>query len=129
LWRSSDKFGGSESNFQWHDDSKVRITGATERWIFLEQRIVITKDGVVIVPHNSGFWVVGNSRSYSKSSLYGFTWNGATLEQKWHTNQSQNYLADYSYNESRNVLILLEVVKKAGMIEKGASAVSIKKIE
>jgi len=129
LWRSNDKFGGSENSFQRPDDSKVRITGETTRSIFLEQRIVVTSDGTIMVPHHSGSLVIGNSRSYSKSSLYGFAWNGASLEQKWRTSESQNYLADYSYDEGQNELLLLEVVKKEGLLGKGASAVSVRKVE
>ncbi len=129
LWRSNDRFGGSEAYFSREDQQNVRVTGELQRKIFLEQRVVVTKSGDVIVPKNDGFWVVGNSRSFSKNSVYSFTWNGAALEERWHTKQSQNYLADYAYDEARKELILLEVVKKPGMIEKGASAISIKKVE
>jgi hypothetical protein len=61
--------------------------------------------------------------------VYSFAWNGAALEERWHTKPSQNYLADYAYDEARKELVLLEVVKKPGMFEQGASAISIKKVE
>jgi hypothetical protein len=128
LWRSSDKFGGTELYYQRSDRSSK--SGWTDsRYVFLDQRIFITKGGDIIVPQNSGFWVVGNSRSYSKSSLFSFAWNGASLDEKWHTRQSQNYLADYAYNEDTNELFLMEVVKKEGLFDKGASAVSSIKVE
>jgi hypothetical protein len=129
LWRSSDKFGGSEVYFQRSDYTSVRETGESKRWTYLDQRITLTSGGEILVPQNAGFWVLGNSRSYSKSSVYSFVWNGSSLEEKWHTRQSQNYLADYSFDEGKKELILLDVVKKAGMFDKGASAVTIKKVE
>lgn len=129
LWRSNDRFGGSEAYFSREDQQNVRVTGELYRKIFLEQRIVVTKGGDIIVPKNDGFWVVGNSRSFSKNSVYSFSWNGAALEERWHTKLSQNYLADYAYDESLKELVLLEVVKKPGMVEKGASAISIKRVE
>jgi VCBS repeat protein len=129
LWRSNDKFGGSELYFSREDQENVRVTGELYRKIFLEQRLTVTGKGDIIVPQNSGFWVVGNSRSYSKSSVYLFSWNGVALEERWHTKANQNYLADYLYDDGRKELLLLEVVKKPGMVDKGASALSVKKVE
>jgi hypothetical protein len=129
LWQSKEKFGGSETYFQREDYTNTRITGESFRWVFTEQRIYVTSKGDIIVPQNAGFWSVGNNRSYSKNTVYGFGWNGSTLYKKWHTNESQNYLADYIFDETRKDLIALEVVDKPGIIEKGASAVLIRNIE
>ena len=129
LWRSSDKYGGSELYFQRPDLSSFRTTGDPMRWIFLQQRIIVTGSGEIIVPQNGGFWVVGNSRSYGKSAVVAFTWDGSSLEERWRTRQSQNYLADYAYDETRKELLLLEKVKKEGLLDDGASALYIKKVE
>lgn len=129
LWKSSDKFGGTEAYFSRDDGQNIQFTGSSSRKVFLEQRITVTGDGTVIVPKNEGTFVVGNSRTFTKSSVYALRWNGIALEEVWHTKQSQNYLADYSYDEGGKELLLLEVVKKAGILEKGASALFIKKVE
>lgn len=129
LWRSSDKYGGSELYFQRPDLSSFRTTGDPMRWIFLQQRIVVTGNGEIVVPQNGGFWVVGNSRSYGKSAMVAFAWDGSSLEERWRTRQSQNYLADFVFDEARKELVLLEVVKKAGLLDTGASALYIKKVE
>lgn len=129
LWRSNDKYGGSEIYFSRDDSQNIRFTGDAFRKVFLEQRITVAKNGEIIVPQNSGFWTVGNSRSYSKNSLYAFAWNGVALDERWHTKASQNYLSDYYLDEERKELVLLEVVKKAGLLEKGASAIVVKKVE
>ena len=127
LWRSSDKFGGSELSYERAPNSEK--SGPFTRNVFLDQRMTVTRDGEIIVPQNAGFWIIGNSRTYSKYSVFAFGWNGASLEEKWHTKQSQNYLADYSYDEQKKELILLEVVQKEGMFDKGATALAVKKLD
>lgn len=129
LWRSNDRYGGSEVYFNRDNQQNMQFTGSAFRKVFLEQRITVTGAGEIIVPQNSGFWTIGDSRSYSKNSLFAFAWNGVVLDERWHTKVSQNGLADYLFDEARKELVLLEVVKKAGVIGKGASAVSIKKVE
>jgi len=129
LWKSNDKFGGSEIFFSRDDKQNMSFTGSQYRKIFIEQRLTVTKSGQIIVPKNEGSFVIGNSRSFNKNSVYAFAWNGAALDELWHTKQSQNYLADYSYDSDQKELVILEVVKKAGVVEKGASAVVIKRVE
>jgi len=129
LWRSSDKFGGSETYFKREDLANVRTTGDPFRWVFLEQRITVTPSGEVVVPKNEGMFVIGNNRAYKKSSVYAFAWNGSSLDEIWHTKQSQNYLADYLYDTARKELMALEVVKKEGLLDKGASMVTVKRVE
>lgn len=129
LWRSSDKFGGSDTYFKREDLANVRTTGDPFRWIFLEQRITVTPAGEVVVPKNEGMFVIGNNRAYKKSSVYSFAWNGSSLDEVWHTKQSQNYLADYIYDAGRKELLALEVVKKEGLMDKGASVVAVKRLE
>ena len=129
LWKSSDKYGGSESYFSRDDSQNQRVTGSKFRRSFLEQRITVTRSGVIIVPKNEGFFVVGDSRSFTKNSIYAFRWNGASLDELWHTKLSQNYLSDYFYDEGKKELLVAEVVKKEGVITKGASAISIKRVE
>jgi len=130
IWKSSDKFGGSEMFFT-RPDPNIRLTGTDRRKVYIEQRITVTKDGEIILPRNEGFFntITGNIRSYSKNSIYAFRWNGAYMDEEWHTKINQNYLSDYQYDEPNRELILLEVVTKAGILEKGASAISVKRIE
>ncbi|MBU5635755.1 hypothetical protein KOM00_03305 [Geomonas sp. Red69] len=129
LWRSSDKFGGSETYFQRRDWENERTNMTPFRTRFLDQRITVTEKGEILVPQNSGFFVLGNLRSYSKYSVVNFVWNGSSLEEKWRTKQSQNYLADYSYNPASKELILLEVAQKGTFGGKGGSVVRLLGIE
>lgn len=128
LWRSSDKLGGSETYFQ-KKDADERTTGTPFRTRFIDQRIVVTDKGDVMVPQNSGFFVLGNLRSYSKYSIVSFAWNGSSLEESWRTKQSQNYLADWAFNPASKELTLLEVAQKGTFGGKGGSVVRVLGVE
>ncbi|OGT99807.1 MAG: hypothetical protein A2079_04285 [Geobacteraceae bacterium GWC2_48_7] len=129
LWRSNDKFGGSELYFQKEDLDNVRTTGDKNRWIFLDQKIQVTSQNEVVIGKNEGFWVLGNARSYKKGAVYCFVWNGSSLEEKWRTRDTQNYMPDYLLDESRNELLMLQIVQRSGINVRGASSLSIKKVE
>ncbi|MDD2309771.1 MAG: VCBS repeat-containing protein [Desulfuromonadaceae bacterium] len=129
LWRSNDKFGGSELYFQKDDTINARVTGSIYRWVFMNQRIQISSRGEILVGKNDGFWVLGNSRSYKRGAVYCFVWNGSSLEEKWRTRETQNYMPDYSFDEARNELLILQTVQRPGITTRGASSLSIKKVE
>jgi len=129
LWRSSDKFGGSELYFQKEDLDAVRVTGDKNRWIFLDQRIEVTSKNEIIVGKNEGFWVLGNARNYKKGAVYCLAWNGSGLEEKWHTRDTQNYMPDFFFDESKNELLILQTVQRGDIATSGASSLSIKKLE
>ena len=125
LWRSSEKFGGTETYFQRRDSENERVSGTPFRTRFIDQRITVTDRGEIIVPQNAGFFVLGNQRSYSRYSMVSFAWNGSSLEELWRTKASQNYLADYAYHPESRDLVLLEVTQKRGLAGKGGSLVRI----
>ena len=129
LWRSNDKYGGSELYFQKEDPANIRVTGDKYRWVFLNQRIQVTAKGEVLVGKNEGFWVLGNARSYKKGAVYCLFWNGSSLEEKWRTRDTQNYMPDYFLDEARGELLILQVVQRSGITTRGASSLSIKKVQ
>ena len=129
IWRSSDKFGGSETYFQRRDKESERLTANPFRTRFIDQRIGVTDQGEVMVPQNSGFLVLGNQRSYSKYSVITFVWNGSSLEERWRTKLNQNYLSDFYFDAKTRDLVLLEVVQKSGLFGKGGSAVRVIRAE
>ncbi|MBW4054238.1 MAG: VCBS repeat-containing protein [Proteobacteria bacterium] len=129
LWRSNDKFGGSELYFQREDDANFRVTGDKYRWIFMNQCIQVTSTGEILIGKNEGFWVLGNARSYKRGAVYCLFWNGSSLDEKWRTQETQNYMPDYYYDEARNELLLLQTVQRPGITANGASSLSIRKVE
>ncbi len=128
VWRSNDKFGGSELFFQ-KEDADPRISGNKFRFIFMNQRIQVTSKNEVLVGKNEGFWVMGDARSYKKGAVYNMVWNGSSLEEKWRTKDTQNYMPDYTYDEARNELLILQTVQRPGFTGRGASSLAIKKVE
>jgi len=129
VWKSAIKYGGSESHFKVESPEQRRSLGDEFQWTFLEQRIVITADGTLLVPHNEGLFNVGNSRSYTKYTMHALQWNGSSMQEKWHTRQNQSYLADFAYDATAKELILLEVVQKADMFSKGKTVISINRVD
>ncbi|MDD5286902.1 MAG: VCBS repeat-containing protein [Desulfuromonadaceae bacterium] len=129
LWRSNDKFGGSELYFQKEDLDNVRVTGDKYRWIYMNQRIRVTSKNEVLTGKNDGFWVLGNARSYKKGAVHCLVWNGSSLEEKWRTRDTQNYMPDYYFDEGRNELMILQTVQRPGIFDRGASSLAIKKVE
>jgi len=128
MWRSNDKFGGSELFFQ-KEDPNPRATGDKFRSVFMNQRIQVTSKEDVLVGKNDGFWVLGDARSYKKGAVYSMAWNGTSLEEKWRTRDTQNYMPDYYLDEERNELMILQTVQRPGILGRGASSLAIKKVE
>ncbi len=127
LWRSSDKYGGTELTIPRAIIGS--LPAGTRKVTFLQQRLTVTQNNAIIVPQNAGGWQIGDSHSYNKNMLFSFAWNGSSLVEQWHTKESQNYLADYFFDESRKELVLLEIVQKEGLISKGASTITVKKVD
>jgi hypothetical protein len=128
MWRSNDKFGGSELYFQ-QEDANPRVTGDKFRSVFMNQRVQVTGKGEVLVGRNDGFWVLGDARLYKKGAVYNMVWNGSSLEEKWHTRDTQNYMPDYLFDEARNELLILQTIQRPGISGRGASALVVKKVE
>jgi hypothetical protein len=129
LWKGADHVGGSETYFLRDEQQIQNISLDRYRWRFIEQRITISPEAEIIVPQNSGTLSIGNQRSYSKNSVSAFVWNGASLEERWHTTESPNYLADYFLDSERKELVMLEQTQKEGIFTKGASVIVTKKIK
>jgi len=129
LWKSSDKYGGSETYFNYESVAQLRAKGDKFRWNFLEQRITALPDGTLIVPRNEGSFSIGNNRSYNKHTLFGLQWSGSILREAWHTRQTPSYLSDYAYDPAAREVVLLEIVQQAGMFSTGKTAVSINKLD
>lgn len=129
LWRSNDKFGGSELYYQKDNSENFRLTNDKYRWFFMNQRIQVTSRNEILVGKNDGFWVLGNARAYKKGAVYCFTWNGTNLDEQWHTRDTQNYMPDYYFDETRSELLLLQTVQRPGLTTRGTASLAIKKVE
>ena len=127
LWRSNEKFGGSELSFQKEDLDNVRTTGSKYRTVYLNQKVQATGRGELLVGRNEGAWLAG----YKKGAVYALVWNGSSLEEKWRTKDTPSYMPDYVLDEGRSELLLLQLVQKPAMFggDRGATALMIRKVE
>jgi hypothetical protein len=129
VWKSVDTFGGSEMSFKRKDYTQRKTTGDYYQWTTLEQRMVSLPGGLLLVPRNEGTFVLGNSRSYDKHSIFALQWTGAMLKEKWHTRQTPSYLADFAYDPALREMFALEVVRKEGVFSKGRTVISVNRID
>jgi len=129
LWQSSEKFGGSENFFTRESLAEQRATGGDRLWTFLEQRIIATADGKLLVPRNQGTLSVGNSRSYTSHTLHAFAWSGSHLKELWHSKPAATYLADFAFDPASGEVLLLEVVQKESMFNQGVTRISRHRVQ
>jgi len=129
LWQGNEKVGGSEVYFLRDEQQMQPLALDRYRWRFLEPRMLLASANELIVPKNSGIMVLGNSRSYSHSTLKRFVWNGATLVETGSTPESSAYLADWFIDPRDGSILTLEVVQRDGLFRKGGSAVARRTIQ
>lgn len=129
VWKSSDKFGGSETNFKYESTAPGRMMGEQYDFNFIEQRITLLPGSVLLIPRNDGNFNVGINRSYNKHQLISLQWNGALFKEIWNTRMTPSYLADYAYDSVAQEVLLLEVVQKESLFETCRTVISINKLE
>lgn len=111
VWKSMERFGGSELFYQVKGGVNYKSTGKEFTTYFMEQRIQQLDDNTLLIVKNDGSLVVGDVRVYKKGALYALRWTGAELEELWHTKESQSYLADY-YLDKGSVLYQLLLTQR-----------------
>ncbi len=130
IGKSSEEYSGSETHFRRSDLDSMRRGESGFRNVYLDQRIIVKANGELLVPKNSGSWYALSKHKYANNSLFCFAWDGASLEEKWHTSQIGFYLADFAYDEGSRTLISLEVVaREEGIFDKGESRLVIRTLE
>jgi len=126
LWKSRDKFGGSESVVCRSETPEPAGSASAGCTLTRSQRLLVTKTGDIIVPRNNGLTVKGN---YTKNNVLLLTWDGSSLQEKWRSGQSQNYLVDFSFAERTGELLLLEVEPSEDSSGERGSRVVVRPLE
>jgi hypothetical protein len=96
---SVEKAGGSEAYLEMTEETQ---TGGESRVDYLPARVEAGPRGEILVPANSGSTVLSRVRSFSRSQLQAFSWNGSELREVWHTRQEKGSLADFRVAEVNN---------------------------
>lgn len=131
IWKSSEKFGRSQLSFQIHDLNYLNKTGKEYRTYFINQRILVTPKQSIIVGYNDSNLSVGDMRTFKKGIVYGFKWNGGSLDELWHTAPTQNYMPDFEYDDDTASLYQLQRTQSEGIFQRqdAMSSVLVKKVE
>jgi hypothetical protein len=125
LWKSRDKFGGSESIACGSGGEEAGAPGGCA--LSRPQRLLVVRGGDIIVPRNSG--QNGTEGHYTKHNVLVLSWDGHSLREKWRTGLSQHYLTDFSFDESTRELLLLEVEPQADASGDRGSTVVTRRID
>ena len=130
VWKSMDKFGGSELFYQVKGGLNYKATGKDSTTYFMEQRIQKISDDTIVVVKNDGALVVGDARVYKKGSVYALKWTGTELEEVWRTKDFQNYLADCYLNYEKNEMYQLLVTQREDMVnnDRASSLIQIQSL-
>lgn len=130
VWKSTDKFGGSELFYQVKGGLDYKATGKDSTTYFMEQRIQKISDDTIVVVKNDGALVVGDARVYKKGSVYALKWTGTELEEVWRTKDFQNYLADCYLNHEKNEMYQLLVTQRDDLVnnDRASSLIQIQSL-
>lgn len=125
LWKSRDKFGGSEIV------SCGAGTGAeaTACTLTRSQRLLVTKGGGIIAARNTGLNGSGARGSSTRNNVLLLSWDGRALQEKWRSGPSHNYLADIAFNDDSGELLLLEVEPKENENGEIGSRIVVRTVE
>jgi len=129
LWKSRDKFGGSENVVCRPETGEPAGSAASACNLSRAQRLLVTRSGDIIVPRNTGLTNNGLKGNYTKNNVLLLSWDGNSLEEKWRSGLSQNYLADFSFDERTRELLLLEVEPKVDSSGERGSRVVVRPVE
>jgi len=129
LWKSRDKFGGSESVVCRPETGEPAGSATSSCNLSRTQRLLVTRSGDIIVPRNTGLTNNGLKGNYTKNNVLLLSWDGNSLQEKWRSGLSQNYLADFSFDERTRELLLLEVEPQEDSSGERGSRVVVRPIE
>jgi len=127
LWKSRDKFGGSENVVCRPETGET--AGSPGCNLTRAQRLLVTRAGEILVPRNTGLTNNGLKGNYTKNNVLLLSWDGNSLQEKWRSGLSQNYLADFSFDERTRELLLLEVEPQEDSSGERGSRVVVRPVE
>lgn len=133
LWRSTEKYGGSElfmgnSNMEKSPGVKLPNQGAAQ--LFMNQRMQATPACDVLIGRNEALVAVqARNMSYRNGLVYCLAWNGYSLEGKWRTLTTENYMPDFYFDETRQDLLQLDLSQRPNILSSGTSTLTIRKVE
>ena len=127
MWRSSETYGGSELFLE--KPSLAGGGGQGETQTYMNQRILVTPGGEVLVGKNDSHWLLGKKSNYSNGTVFCLSWSGDHLEGKWHTRVAEYYMPDFFYDDMQKELLQLELVSRPHIFSKGSTVLTVRKVD
>lgn len=129
IWRSTDKYGGSELFMEKSDVTMPANADQGAPRLYLNQKLQVSAAGDVLVGKNDAMPLLGKTWNHSNGAVFCLAWTGESLEPKWRTRQTEYYMPDYVLDESRKELLQLQIVSRPFLFSKGTTVLTIKKVE
>lgn len=129
IWRSTEKYGGSELYMERQESNQSGAGDQGTPKVFMNQRIQTTAAGEILVGKNDAFFLIGKNWNLSNGAVFSLSWNGESLEPKWRTRATDYYMPDYCFDEARKELLLLQVTSRPFLLVKGATVLTVRKVE
>lgn len=131
LWESAKPFGGSHLNFSRRDHSGG--TRAEVLSVYIKPRLEKLDDNTILVPLNEGGGMFNFFTDRGPGRVVAMQWNGQYLQQLWHTQPQNGYLADFRYadfdNDGTKELVKLIHFSRSGFLKEGRSALIVYEID
>jgi len=124
-WESEEAYGGRDLVIM---RPAPEAPGRDQRCFFPPARMEQGPRGELLVPYNDGSRTLGCNRSFKKSALVAFGWDGYTLVEKWRTREQNGYLADFALGDVDNDgadEIVQAVVYSSGFFSKDTAALLV----
>jgi hypothetical protein len=134
IWRSDDKYGGSNTAVENADLPQ----DADNKYTYLNPRIITVgpnKDGrkeIIVVKNISSVGgILKNVRLYTSSEVYNLSWDGLGLVENWKSRKINGYVADYQFkdidNDGQNEVVIA-LVLSTGVSVSDKSAIVVYKM-
>jgi len=129
IWESAEKFNGSDVYFTNDKKSDSELTEP----VYIQQRLVVLPNGDVLAVQNEGLRIFERYKSFDKSRIVAFKWDGFALQQNWSTKDQEGYLADFTVadadNDGQDELVMVIKYKQKNLLQKGRSAIVLYELE
>jgi hypothetical protein len=129
IWRSTEKYGGSELFMEKSDISMPASADQGPPKFYLNQRIQVSAAGDILIGKNDAMPLLGKNWNQSNGAVFWLAWTGESLEPKWRTRQVEYYMPDYFLDETRKELLQLQVISRPFLLSKGSTVLTIRKVE
>ena len=119
MWKSGEKYGGSELSYQVKDLNNLSVAGRDYRTFFVDKRVQVLPNSAIIIAKNVSNALMGDARIYKNGKIYMLRWTGSEFEEVWKTNDTNYYVSDYYYDNAKSELTLLLHIQREELIGDG----------